>query len=156
MPRDILPIAAALESLYKAIFNVSDEENDLTEMKIHKLLYFAQKQHYSTFGEWLFNDDFEGWVHGPVNRKVRNSLPLLNHYCDELTLEEEYTLREVIHEYGKFTAGYLRNLSHEDTAYKISRLGLQEDENGTEIIKKDDIINDIMLNDEQLVDCEVH
>ncbi|AIW30975.1 MULTISPECIES: Panacea domain-containing protein [Bacillus] len=156
MPRDILPIAAALESLYKSIFNVSEEENDLTEMKMHKLLYFAQKHHYATFGEWLFNNDFEGWVHGPVSRRVRGSFNMLEFYKDELTLEEEYTLREIIHDYGKFTAGYLRNLSHEDTAYKISRLGLHDDENGTDIIKKEDIINDITINDEQLIDCEVH
>lgn len=152
MPRDILDIAASLKSLYQEVY--SDNENDLSEMKMHKLLYFAQKKHYENFGEWLFDDDFEGWVHGPVNRKVRNVFSYLDNNQTEITDKEEYTLLEVIYDYGKYPPGYLRNLSHEDTAYKISREGLEDDQAGNVIILKKNIILDITPC-EELVDSEV-
>ncbi|MGG3884372.1 Panacea domain-containing protein [Brevibacillus panacihumi] len=157
MPRDILFIASAIKSVYEETFNVLDEVSDLTEMKMHKLLYFAQKQHYGNFGEWLFDDDFEGWVHGPVNRKVRNNFYHLDDFDGELTLEEEYTIREIIHDYGKYSAGVLRNLSHDDTAYKISRVGLGEHDPGNQVILKENMIGDIASYDQDdTLDCEVH
>ncbi|WP_010276376.1 Panacea domain-containing protein [Paenibacillus senegalensis] len=139
---DILRIAAAMTRIYEEVYGSISEVSDLTEMKMHKLLYFAQKNHYFNFGEWLFDDDFQGWVHGPVNKKIRTNFSYLDQDV-EITLEEEYTIREVVHEYGKFSAGYLRNLSHEDDAYKNSRIGLMEDQAGDRTIAKDDIITDL-------------
>lgn len=157
MPRDILTIAAAIKTLYDSVYNINGEENDFTEMKLHKLLYFSQKKHFENFGEWLFDDEFVGWVHGPVNRKVRAMFCLLDKNSEELTLEEEYTLREVIYDYGKYSAGYLRNLSHKDNAYKKSRIGMNEDEPGDRVILKDDIVMDIPSNDcDPFFDSEVY
>jgi uncharacterized phage-associated protein len=158
MARDILDIASALRDMYLSVFGLSEEESDLTEMKMHKLLYFAQKIHYKHFGEWLFDDEFEGWIHGPVNRKVRAVFMYLPPFDGELTPEEEYTLREVIYDYGRYTAGYLRNLSHQETAYKISREGLREDEPGNRVISKNDMILDMFESDDDALfeDCEVH
>lgn len=153
MTRDILEIAGAINTLYQRIYSGSLEKN---EMKMHKLLYFAQKKHYSNFGEWLFDDDFEGWVHGPVNKRVRNQilkLPVVE--LEDLTLEEEYTIREIVFDYGQFSALYLKKLSHQDNAYKKSRIGLRPNERGEEIINKSDIINDIIneqnLSEERLI-----
>lgn len=152
MAKDIITIAGAINNLYEKIYTKSPEENDMTEMKMHKLLYFAQKRHFSNFGEWLFEEDFEGWVHGPVNRKVRGYFDFLPKVLtDELTLEEEYTIREVLHDYGKYSAFHLRELSHRDKAYKISRKGLSEQERGEEIILKDDIIIDIAIEQEEMI-----
>ncbi|ASB87376.1 MULTISPECIES: Panacea domain-containing protein [Bacillus] len=155
MPRDILFIASAIKHFYELVYDVTEEENDLSEMKMHKLLYFAQKQHYANFGEWLFNEDFEGWVHGPVNREVRRSFTLLPPFKDELTPEEEYTIREVVYDYGKYSAGVLRNLSHQDQAYKNSRKGLSEFEAGNTLVQKSDMIFDIETNDFDSLSCEV-
>lgn len=143
MPRDILDIASAVKTIYNTVFCNDGEQSDLTEMKMHKLLYFSQKKHYENFGTWLFNDDFEGWVHGPVNRQVRSEYYLLDDFEGELTPEEEYTIREVVYDYGKFSAGYLRNISHDDEAYKISRYGLRDGESGSNRIEKGNIIKDI-------------
>lgn len=159
VPNSILVIAAALKKLYEQIY---PNKKDLTEMKMHKLLYFAQKIHYYHFGEWLFNEDFEGWIHGPVNRKVRSNFNYLSEYEQDLTLEEEFTLREVIFEYGQYSAGTLRRMSHEDSAYKKSREGLSDDEPGDEIVEKEDmikdLINEFVSNEkhEGFLDCEVH
>ena len=144
MANNILAIAATLKKIYKEVFTVSPvEETDLDEMKMHKLLYFAQKRHFSNFGEWLFNEDFEGWVHGPVKPKNRSAFSNINLYLEDISLEEEYTIREIVYEYGKFDSWFLRNLSHEDQAYQISRDGLSEYELGDRIIQKDHIMIDL-------------
>lgn len=152
MAKDIITIAGAIYNLYERIYAKSPEENDMTEMKMHKLLYFAQKQHYLNFGEWLFADEFEGWVHGPVNREVRNHfefLPVVQ--TEDLALEEEYTIREVLHDYGKYSAFHLRELSHQDEAYKISRRGLSPKERGEEVIAKENIILDIAEEQDEII-----
>ena len=151
MAKEIIEIAGAINTLYGKIYAYSSEENDMTEMKMHKLLYFSQKKHYNNFGEWLFNEDLEGWVHDPVSRTVRTYfgiLPEVN--ADDLTLEEEYTIREVLHDYGKYSAIYLRELSHQDEAYKTSRKGLSPKERGEEVINKMDIINDVANEQEEM------
>ncbi|MCM3616664.1 DUF4065 domain-containing protein [Sutcliffiella horikoshii] len=154
MVKDILDISAALKKMYHSIYETTA---DFTEMKLHKMLYFAQKTHYMHFGEWLFNEDFEGWIHGPVNRKVRDAFVILPYNAiTELTEKEEFTLREVTFEYGKYTAWELREMSHEEDAYKKSRVGLREDENGSEVINKQSIISDIRDNDYEDWNCEVH
>jgi len=152
MPKDILTIAGAINVLYNKIYGYSSEDSDMTEMKMHKILYFAQKQHYNNFGKWLFNEDFKGWVHGPINRKTRNAmnysmLPEVTY--EDLTLEEEYTIREVIHDYGQFSAYQLKGLSHQESAYKKSRAGLSEKERGNRTINKVDIIDDIAKEQEK-------
>ncbi|HDR7517149.1 Panacea domain-containing protein [Bacillus mobilis] len=143
MKKDILDIACAIKSLYEKIFDVSQSDNELTEMKMHKLLYFAQKIHFSNFGEWLFEEEFEGWVHGPVNREVRSEFSTLNNQDVQLSLDEEYSIREVVFLYGQKSAIELRNLSHKDNAYEVSREGLGEYDRGNTIIVKEDIIADI-------------
>lgn len=143
MAKDVLIIAAALKSIYEEVFDLSPDESDLDELKMHKLLYFAQQRHFSNFGEWLFNDDFEGWVHGPVNKKVRAAFIYLDNYSEEISLEEDYSIREIVYEYGKFSSWYLRDLSHEEQAYKTSRIGLGEYDAGDRIITKANIMGDL-------------
>lgn len=48
--------------------------NDLTNLKLQKLLYFAQAKHLKVDGEPLFSDDIEAWKYGPVVRDVYNWL----------------------------------------------------------------------------------
>lgn len=48
-----------------------DEDSDLlSQMRLHKLLYYAQGWHLAVFGEPLFAGRIEAWKHGPVVREV--------------------------------------------------------------------------------------
>ncbi len=40
-------------------------------MKLHKLLYFAQRESLAITNEPLFEENFEGWKYGSVSREVR-------------------------------------------------------------------------------------
>jgi len=43
-----------------------DEGNFVTQMKLQKLVYFAQGYHLARFGEPLLKENFEAWMYGPV------------------------------------------------------------------------------------------
>ena len=38
----------------------------ITNMKLQKLMYYAQAWHLAVIGDELFSDDFQAWIHGPV------------------------------------------------------------------------------------------
>ena len=42
------------------------DESDMTNMKLNKLLYYAQGIHLARTGHPLFRDQIEAWQHGPV------------------------------------------------------------------------------------------
>ena len=44
--------------------------NDITPMKLQKLLYITYKEYLSATGKKLFNEPFETWRYGPVVRCV--------------------------------------------------------------------------------------
>ena len=74
----------------------------IDEMKLQKLLYFAQRESLAITNEPLFDGEFEGWKYGPVCREIRNSITpdgILD--CDgEISDESKYIINNVILEYG--------------------------------------------------------
>lgn len=46
------------------------EGEQLTPMKLQKLVYFAHGWHLALFGEPLVNDSFRAWTYGPVSRQI--------------------------------------------------------------------------------------
>ncbi|MFW6030226.1 MAG: type II TA system antitoxin MqsA family protein, partial [Halanaerobiales bacterium] len=43
---------------------------DITPLALQKLLYYAQSFHKVFFNNYLFSEDCEAWVHGPVYREI--------------------------------------------------------------------------------------
>ena len=54
--------------------------NDLTNLKLQKLLYFAQLEHLRKTGEPLFDDKIEAWKYGPVVKNVYDRLRVCGAY----------------------------------------------------------------------------
>ena len=52
------------------IYIMLDAFNDLTNMKVNKLVYFAQGHCLSKYGRPLFTEPIEAWPHGPVVPEV--------------------------------------------------------------------------------------
>ncbi|MDB6118895.1 MAG: putative prophage protein, partial [Verrucomicrobiaceae bacterium] len=49
----------------------ADEAGDvISNLKLQKLLYYAQGFHLALTGAPLFEEDIQAWVHGPVVREV--------------------------------------------------------------------------------------
>lgn len=122
--------------------------NCIDEMKLHKLLYFIQRECYAITRNFMFTDDFEGWIHGPVSVEVRSSFiefekkVCLNKKTKRIREENAYIVRNVVEEYGRYDSWFLRNLSHEEISWINSRKGLSANDPGNVIMKKQDIAED--------------
>ena len=100
----------------------------MSNMKIQKLVYYAQGFHLAYTGNPLFDEPIVAWPHGPVCPdlyeafKVYDGKPIpIPHSLDisEIFDEETIYILDKVHErYGQYSAWKLRNLSHEETPWR--------------------------------------
>jgi uncharacterized phage-associated protein len=104
----------------------------ISNLKLQKLLYYAQGFHLALYGQPLFTEAIEAWTHGPVVPEVyhayknysSNAIPIpddidFSQY-DEQTRE---LLDEVYRVYGQFSAWKLRNMTHDEEPWKDAYAG---------------------------------
>lgn len=101
-------------------------ENDITNMKIQKLLYYSQGTHLALHGERLFTQEIEKWQYGPVVPEVYHNLKIYSSNVIELQLPFSFellsehqvkTLQMVFEFFGQFSAIKLMNLTHDETPW---------------------------------------
>ena len=119
----------------KALYDMYYEQNGvhMDEMKMHKLMYFYQRESLMYNKEPLFNENFYGWKYGPVLTVVRSEFRLVNPFSNvEGTVSEKTVelLKNVLNRYGSLSSWKLSSLSHEEFSLKKSRVGLDAGEDG--------------------------
>jgi len=101
----------------------ADEEagDVMSNLKLQKLLYYAQGFYLALYDEPLFSEPIKAWKHGPV-------VPSVYHHFKEhsefglprpkeikaLPRQVREVLDEVYKVYGQFSAWKLRNLTHRE------------------------------------------
>lgn len=106
------------------------EEVELTQLKLQKLLYYCQGYHLAMTGNPLFPEPIQAWTHGPVVAQVydsyleKNKGGVYNIFepvagCENaLTPEQEDICDEVLSVRGQFSAWKLRDMTHEEWPWK--------------------------------------
>ena len=124
---------------YKRQSNVS-----IDEMKLHKLLYFAQRESFAITGAPLFEGEFRGWKYGPVCCDVRKAFSPDGIVEDTASVSDEcaYIVNNVVQEYGALASWKLSEMSHNEISWKNARKGLSEDQNGNRPLSLEDIKED--------------
>lgn len=122
----------------------------ITNLKLQKMVYYAQAWHITIFDEKLFDKDFQAWVHGPVLPELYDDYkqfswkPIEREDLDvddlkdiENKLGEQKTefMEELMDEYFGMNAYELERLTHEEEPWKKARSGLDPDEKSTNEIK---------------------
>ncbi|MFN7918773.1 MAG: DUF4065 domain-containing protein [Bryobacteraceae bacterium] len=108
---------------------VDDEAGDsMSNLKLQKLVYYAQGFHLALTGKPLFNDPIMAWEHGPVVPTLYHGfkqhggepIPRPENGVDESNYSKEVReiLNEVFDEYGQFSPWKLRNLTHEEPPWR--------------------------------------
>ncbi|MGJ0580403.1 Panacea domain-containing protein [Xenorhabdus bovienii] len=106
----------------------NEESGDtISNLKLQKLVYYAQGFSLVLLEKPLFEEPIEAWMHGPVvpaiYRKYRKhgnqALPIparldLATFSDD----EKDLLDEVYSVFGQFSAWKLRNMTHEEAPWK--------------------------------------
>ena len=98
------------------------DEDQITNLKLNKLLYFAQGCFLSRTGKPLFEEEIEAWALGPVvpsvyhKYKVCGKTPITtvdDDYSETVFSPSEISaLVDVMRDYGRFTASALVNITH--------------------------------------------
>ena len=105
----------------------------MDQMKMHKMMYFSQRESLMISGSPLFNDDFEAWKYGPVLVNVRNEYltgHMFNGSYKELCDSTKKLVESVYKRYDKYDAWQLSTLSHAEHSWLQARRGLAAGEAG--------------------------
>jgi len=112
----------------KYFLSLTDEDSGdlISNLKLQKLVYYAQGFHLAIFDGPLFGDNIIAWEHGPV-------IPILYHeykdYGADAIPPQDFDpaifspeirdlLDEVYSVFGQFSAWKLRNMTHEEPPWK--------------------------------------
>ena len=116
----------------------------IDEMKLHKLLYFAQRESLAITNEPLFEGEFEGWKYGPVCKEIRNSITKdgIIDYDSDISDECKYIINNIILEYGSLASWKLSEITHNEKSWLNARVGLIDGENGNKKLELEDIRTD--------------
>ena len=96
----------------------------ISNLKLQKLLYYAQGIYLALSGKKLFSDNLVAWAHGPV------VVDVYHEYCsngsrgieyneslrpkEKYSKEERNVLEQVYNYFGQYSAWKLRNMTHEE------------------------------------------
>ena len=118
----------------------------LDEMKLHKLLYLAQRESLAITGRPLFSEAFEGWKFGPVSPDVRRvySNSGIQAKVNDISPETSVILNAILEEYGPIESWSLSKLSHNEISWLNARSAVDPDDPGSVKLKLDDIMEDAM------------
>lgn len=97
-------------------------DDQITNLKLNKLLFYAQGCHLARTGKPLFDDAIEAWTLGPVAPDIyhkyqvcgRNPIPTTTKAYPSIPFspDEIDTLTDVMREFGKYTGSALVNMTH--------------------------------------------
>ena len=117
----------------------------IDEMKLHKLLYFSQRESFAVTGQPLFEEAFEGWKYGPVCREIRSCYTedgMFGEDIQDIMLESAYIVKNIVLQYGVLESWKLSELSHRELSWQNAREGIPEGQNGSKKLKIEDIRKD--------------
>lgn len=134
------------------IAKVNEGEESLTNLKLQKLLYYCQAWHLAIHDTELVQEDFQAWIHGPVNREIFDRFVSTKSLYSDITLadirpefnEGEHLRQEdmdhvdfVLDVYAKFSGAQLERATHSEEPWIKAREGYRPTQRCEEIISKD-------------------
>lgn len=114
----------------------------IDEMKLHKLLYFTQREAIIQTGAPLFKEQFEAWKYGPVMVEIRN---LYRHDALKEELSQDYLTQfakvfdTVFEVYAPKDSWSLSSVTHGEYSWQAARKGVVGSEHCSNKIATDDI-----------------
>jgi uncharacterized phage-associated protein len=124
------------------IFWSREAGDPITNLKVQKLVYYAQAWHAALFDDALFPESFEAWLHGPVCPPLYQRFkefrynPITAEIVEPEIASEHILdhLIEVNEIYGGYSAWDLERLTHSESPWREARRGLAPDAPGDQEI----------------------
>lgn len=137
--------------------SLSNETGNLiSNLKLQKLLFYAQAWHLAYFEDRLIDGNFQAWVHGPVLPESYREFKefgwkpiqreglgqeFIDHFCLNIIEPKQCEiLNDVVDEYFGLTAYELERLTHSEDPWIIAREDLSIDEPSESVISDASLI----------------
>lgn len=109
----------------------SEVEGTITNLKLQKLLYYAQGLYLALYNRPLYSEEVKAWQYGPVVEQIyrefksfsRNPIPDCENFDAQIinNTDREF-LDEVYSVYGQYTGTALINLTHQESPWKNTNI----------------------------------
>jgi uncharacterized phage-associated protein len=129
------------------IYQANEVGSFISNLKLQKLVFYSQAWHLALFGEPLFEEDFEAWIHGPVEPNLYREykrfgskpieLDVSRDILKEFSEEKIEFLNEVRDNYLGYDAFELEMMTHREDPWIDARKGLSIDQESNNIISKE-------------------
>lgn len=117
----------------------------IDEMKLHKLLYFMQRESLIQLYEPMFPDSFEAWKYGPVMVGIRHLFSarlLTDTLSDECISKFQRVFDKVFEQYAQKDSWSLSCLTHGEYSWQKAREGVAEHDSCRKEMRIEDIAID--------------
>ncbi len=114
----------------------------VSNLKLQKLVYYAQAWHLAIHGTPLFAEDFQAWVHGPVIPELYQKYksfrwqPIVVDVTPQLSSTLIKFLESVSDEYFSCDGYELERMTHSEAPWILARGGIAADVAATNQIEK--------------------
>jgi uncharacterized phage-associated protein len=134
------------------IFRSKTEGNsDLSALKHQKLLYYTQAWYLAFNGVPIFEEDFQAWIHGPVNREIYEMYKENKYLYSEMNLDDikdpnvtesltddiKMHIDTILESYAKFSATQLEIMTHQEDPWIEARKGFAPNQRCENVIKNE-------------------
>ncbi|PIR43387.1 hypothetical protein COV24_03000 [candidate division WWE3 bacterium CG10_big_fil_rev_8_21_14_0_10_32_10] len=126
-----------------------EDSKPITQLKLQKILYYAQGWYLANFNKPLFNEKIKAWKFGPAvdeiyqNYKVYGNQPITmeieNEELSALDSDTKDFLDEIWKVYKPYSGGDLVTSTHLEDPWNEARRDIEEGENSDNEISKESI-----------------
>ena len=137
---DLMNVASYIYNIYK-----SENGTNIDEMKLHKLMYFAQRESLIQDNRPLFDAVFYGWKFGPILKEIRiayRDSAFYDEVPDDVIERILHVMDKVFEEYSSKDSWSLSRLTHGELSWKKSQVGIADGVNGDNPMCLEDIKED--------------
>jgi len=137
---DVVKVASYICDRYQKEFGAR-----IDEMKLHKLLYFTQRECIVQTGKPMFDATFHAWLYGPVLPDIRSLYKhdmLHDMPSDAFVGEYRHVFDEVFKELAPTKSVMLSAISHGELSWKRARAGYGKYDESDIPMKFEDIVED--------------
>jgi len=116
--------ALEIAKFYSARYREAYRE-DMDEMKMHKLLYLAQRESLIRYGQPLFDEEIFAFKHGPVIKEIRSAFMSGDLPCATtsafIQLDRQEMIEDNFRDYAAKESWSLSRLTHCEESWKQAR-----------------------------------
>lgn len=119
----------------------------ISQLKLQKMVYYADAWYLVNNGEPLIEEDFEAWVHGPVVRSLYTRFkdyrwnPISEEVdFPDIDASQKEHLEEIYDVFGKYSGYELEQMTHDERPWVEARGSCAPDEACENLISKETML----------------